>query len=74
MTDDLLMVITGKELYIGEFVDPETLFHVVSKDGTTAEKRLLICICAIEGGYSQGELRRISCINYRRTRWTLSQI
>lgn len=57
---DLLTEITWKHLDITGHVYNKTLFDVVSKEGTTAKKRLLIDIWALKESYSRGKLKRLS--------------
>lgn len=58
----MLEQILGRPISLEEYVDSNTEFDVVAKDGKTTEKRLQIGICALRESYSRGELMRLGWI------------
>lgn len=66
-TRDLLTELIGRKVEITGFVDSKTLFDVVTKDGTTTKKGLLIDICALKESYDRGELKRLSWLPGKET-------
>lgn len=52
----------GQHVPIDDYIDSKTVFDVVSKQGSTAERRLLSNVCALRESYANGELDEIAWI------------
>lgn len=56
----LLQELTVFNFEIHGVVDSKTLFNVVTKDGSTLEKRLQIDVWPIKESFSRGQLKQLS--------------
>lgn len=59
---DLLEDILGRKIKIEALIDSKTVFNVITKEGSTTERRLQIDILALRQSYDIGELHRIGWI------------
>lgn len=55
----MLEEIIGRTVQVEALIDSKTLFNVIAKDASTAERRLQIDALALRESYSIGELSRI---------------